>query len=113
VIDLLRTLSNPEIGVTLGRLTEKCAKVSDPPVRVVLKQTERRARYGIIQQTCAEVIHDRGRPITVREVHAGVESMLRCSVSYSSVKNAVAGLAKSATSEIRRTEPGIYVAKFR
>jgi hypothetical protein len=88
-IDLLRTLSNPETGVTLNTLVSGL-----PPYRERCPTPHRlgsRARHGIVRQTCAQVVFDQGKPITVREIHAGTESILDCSVSYSSVKNAVAG----------------------
>ena len=107
--DLLRTLSNQDFGLSLERLVGLLPAVDALPA---LKSAHgpRRARYRSIERACLAVIATAGGPISVQSVHAEVELILRMTVSYSSVKNAVARLADKQRSPVRRLRLGVYEA---
>lgn len=105
-IDLLRTLTNPEIGRSIDRLSRVIAPpaagatVDFPPIN--------RSRHQLIERSCQTILLAAGQPMNFRAVHYEAESLLNEPVSYSSVKNAVIRLARKGDTGVIRIGAGIY-----
>lgn len=109
LVDLLRTLLNPETGLLLERLQKVLPTHDNPrPIRRPSRHGPRRARHKLIEQTCLEVLETSSEALAIRVIHAKVEELLSTKVVYSSVKNVVARLAKSKQTGVQRVGPGIY-----
>lgn len=112
MVDLLRTLTNPETGPTLDRLTKLLPAFGSPSSRSgQASPLPGGARYQGVERACLAVMMSARDPMHFRSIHAAVETLLGVDVSYSSVKNAVLRLADAAEKPITRVAPGLYASR--
>lgn len=103
-------MSNPETGALLERTVRLIRKALREPVARRVESTPGRARHGAVERACITAIVSSGSSASLKSIHAEVEALIGGSISYSSVKNAVARLARADGSLIKRIGPGVYRA---
>src|SRR4051794_21555608 len=106
-MDLLGTLSNPEIGASLQRL---CCRLADVPAESAPAQwrEDRRRRYGSIDKAVDAVLAESAQPLDAAEIHARVERLLRGPVARSSVRSRLAVRARTEPPRYERVSRGRY-----
>jgi hypothetical protein len=111
VIDLLRTLTNPKTGVMLDRLVSLMPDPSSVQAIGSADRTSRgarRARHGLIEQACLDVLANAVEPMRLRVIHDAVEVLLGVAVSHSSIKSAAIRLTNATDKPVVRVAPGLY-----
>jgi hypothetical protein len=103
----MRTLSNPDVGASLSRVTDALASSGPEGRALPTRRVPQKARYGSIQKAVLQVLFLSRGPMSVQEIHRRTNAQLG-GVAYSSVKNAVADLAKSPDRPVRRLSHGVY-----
>src|SRR5258708_4254456 len=113
MVDLLRTLTNRQVGIELRRVAEALAGRLDAeaPGHSIMHQPrpQLRTRPGAVERAVLAVLQATDHPLQVRELHNGTCKWLdKPGLSYSSTKNAASRLARSPTSSVRRVGLGVY-----
>ena len=65
-------------------------------------------RMGVIEPLVVSLLRNAGKPVTLRDIHNAVEAQLQREISRSTVKAALARLARNPNAEVRAVARGVY-----
>jgi hypothetical protein len=106
-MELVRGLSNPQLGVELGELRTVLAKLAKSAAANPVAVPRRALRQGEILSAINVVLIGEPSGLRTTEVHARVEEQLGRDISYSTVKANLAG-----GSRFERLARGVYRLKI-
>ena len=112
-MDLLRTLSNPDVGALVTSLSGRLASGSSAGPFPSGRPASRRARFGSIDRAVLQAVELTRRPASVSDLHVEVERLIAGTVNNGSVKSSLARLASTSGSGVKRVSRGSYVRELR
>jgi hypothetical protein len=86
-MELVGRLSNPELAALIQRLASRQWKQEAAPRRTSEMAPDGRRRFGTVRDAILQVLDQAGCELRVRDIHAGVDEILRGTVPASSVKD--------------------------